>query len=111
MAEKEQRRKGVGSTFRVVAAVYILYLAYGLIKDFEQVPAGQRIFIGVTIVVFIAAPVWILWMVYKESKLQKAADAEERAREAEALPEPEEEDSLEADEERLLEESEDFEKG
>lgn len=47
-------------SLRILAAVYVLYLAYGLIRDFEQTAGSDRIWIAAAIVVFVAAGAAIL---------------------------------------------------
>ena len=57
--DKDNNRKNgdtkVGLTLRIVVAVYVLYLAYGLIQGFGETSGNDRIFIAIAIVVFIAA--------------------------------------------------------
>lgn len=58
-------RKGgdtqVGLTLRVVVALYVLYLAYGLIQGFGETSGNDRIFIAIAIIIFIAAGGTILF--------------------------------------------------
>ena len=47
--DTNNRRKGdtkVGLTLRIVVALYVLYLAYDLIRGFGETAAGDRIFIA-----------------------------------------------------------------
>lgn len=109
MAEQKKPPKTFNPILRVVASVYILYLAFNMIRDFAQVPQNQRVFIGISIVVFIVMPCWFLYTAYKDWKQIKSEEAAEQqaAREAEALnPPPEDEDimmDMDADEQDIQE--------
>ncbi|WP_312641620.1 hypothetical protein [Hydrogenoanaerobacterium sp.] len=102
MADKKEKGKGLSPTFRVIAALYILYLAFGLIKDFGQVPSNQRVFIGITIVVFIAAPIWFLISAFRDIKDQKAQEEAQRAAESEQLADDEDDEDEDEDEDAVL---------
>lgn len=100
MAEHKKPPKTFNPILRVVASVYILYLAFGMIRDFGQVPQNQRMFIGISTAVFIVMPCWFLYTAYKDWKQIKAEEAAEQqaAREAEALnPPPDDEEDLDLD--------------
>ncbi|MBD5491470.1 MAG: hypothetical protein HDR16_04965 [Lachnospiraceae bacterium] len=55
----DNNRKGgdtqVGLTLRIVVALYVLYLAYGLIQGYGETSGNDRIFIAIAIIIFIAA--------------------------------------------------------
>lgn len=53
-------------SLRILVAVYVLYLAYGLIRDFGQAAEGDRIWIAIAIVVFVAAGGAILFFSVKK---------------------------------------------
>lgn len=90
MAENKTKNKGLSPMFRIIAAVYILYLSYDLIKNFVNIPANQRWFFIITIVIFIAASIWFLLSAYQDIKQQKALEDAEKAAEA-AQPNAQEE--------------------
>ena len=66
-----------GLTLRILVAVYILYLAYGLIKGFGETSGNERIFIGAAIVVFLAAGGAILFFSGKKLIRKEYRDADE----------------------------------
>lgn len=90
MADNKTKNKGLSPMFRIIAAVYILYLSYDLIKDFADIPANQRWFFVITIVIFVAASIWFLLSAYQDIKQQKALEDAEKAAEA-AQPDAKEE--------------------
>lgn len=74
-------RKGgdtqVGLTLRIVVALYVLYLAYGLIQGFGETSGNDRIFIAIAIVIFIAAGGAILFFSGRKLIRKEYIDAEE----------------------------------
>lgn len=56
----------IGLTLRVLVALYVLYLAYGLIQGFGETSGNDRIFIAIAIIVFIAAGGVILFFSVKK---------------------------------------------
>lgn len=86
----KNRRSGdtkIGLTLRVVVAVYVLYLAYGLIQGFGETSGNDRIFIAIAIIVFIAAGGAILFFsggkLIRKEYLDAEEDAEDENAEAE----------------------------
>ena len=67
----------VGLTLRVVVALYVLYLAYGLIQGFGETSGNDRIFIAIAIIVFIAAGGAILFFSGRKLIRKEYIDAEE----------------------------------
>lgn len=87
------RRSGdtrVGLTLRVVVALYVLYLAYGLIQGFGETTGNDRIFIAIAIIVFIAAGGAILFFSGRKLIRKEYVDAEEDAGDEETEDKPEE---------------------
>lgn len=80
-------------TIRALASAYILYLGYQLIRDFGDVPANQKIGIGIAAVAFIIIPVYILYTCWRDYRELQAAEQEARLQEP--LPEPEHEQEYE----------------
>lgn len=80
--DNNNRRKGdtkVGLTLRALVAVYVLYLAYGLIQGYGETTGNDRIFIAVAIVVFVAAGGAILILSAKKLIRKEYMDANEEA--------------------------------
>lgn len=80
------RKKGdtrVGLTLRIVVAVYVLYLAYGLIQDFGKNTGNDRIFIAIAIGVFVIAGGAILVLSAKKLIRKEYIDANEEAEDEE----------------------------
>lgn len=80
--DNSNRRKGdtkVGLTLRIVVAVYVLYLAYGLIQDFGKNTGNDRIFIAIAIVIFVIAGGAILILSAKKLIRKEYVDANEEA--------------------------------
>lgn len=76
------RRNGdtkVGLTLRVLVAVYVLYLAYGLIQGFGETSGNDRIFIAAAIVIFVIAGGAILILSAKKLIRKEYVDADESA--------------------------------
>lgn len=76
------RRSGdtrVGLTLRVVVALYVLYLAYGLIQGFGEASGNDRIFIAIAIIIFIAGGGAILFFSGRKLIRKEYVDAEEDA--------------------------------
>lgn len=76
------RRKGdtkVGLTLRILVAVYVLYLAYGLIQNFGENTGNDRIFIAIAIGVFLIAGGAILIISAKKLIRKEYVDANEEA--------------------------------
>lgn len=69
----------VGLTLRIVVAVYVLYLAYGLIEGLGETSGNDRILIGAAIVVFLAAGGAILFFSAKKLIRKEYRDADESA--------------------------------
>lgn len=69
----------VGLTLRVVVAMYVLYLAYGLIQGFGETSGNDRIFIAIAIVIFIAAGGAILFFSGRKLIRKEYIGAEEDA--------------------------------
>lgn len=73
----------VGLTLRVVVALYVLYLAYGLIQGFGETSGNDRIFIAIAIIVFIAAGGAILFFsgrkLIRKEYIDAAQDIEDDA--------------------------------
>ena len=67
----------VGLTLRVVVALYVLYLAYGLIQGFGETSGNDRIFIAIAIIIFIAAGGAILFFSGRKLIRKEYIDAEE----------------------------------
>ena len=88
-------------TFRALASFYILYLAYTLIKDFDQIPANQKVFFGIVIAVFTLVAGFFLFSCWKEWKAAKAAQAEEALAQQEIEAATVQEEPEEVDAERL----------
>lgn len=63
---EENRVNRMIPSLRILVAVYVLYLAYGLIRDFGQAAEGDRIWIAIAIVVFVAAGGAILFFSVKK---------------------------------------------
>lgn len=76
------RRNGdtkIGLTLRVVVAVYVLYLAYGLIQGFGETSGNDRILIAIAIIVFVVSGGMILFFSGKKLIRKEYLDAEEDA--------------------------------
>ena len=87
------RRSGdtqVGLTLRVVGALYVLYLAYGLIQGYGETSGNDRILIAIAIVIFIVAGGAILFFSGRKLIRKEYIDAEENTGEEETGDEPEE---------------------
>ena len=69
----------VGLTLRVVVALYVLYLAYGLIQDFGETSGNDRILIAIAIIIFIVAGGAILFFSGRKLIRKEYIDAEESA--------------------------------
>lgn len=67
----------VGLTLRIVVAVYVLYLAYGLIQGLGATSGNDRILIAIAIIVFIAAGGAILFISGRKLIRKEYMDAEE----------------------------------
>ena len=67
----------VGLTLRILVAVYVLYLACGLIKGLGETSGNDRILIGAAIVVFLAAGGAILFFSGKKLIRKEYRDADE----------------------------------
>lgn len=94
------RRSGdtqVGLTLRVVVALYVLYLAYGLIQGFGETSGNDRILIAIAIIIFIAAGGAILFFsgrkLIRKEYIDATQDIEDDAEDesAEAVDEEEKE--------------------
>lgn len=92
MAENQRPPRTFNPLLRIIASAYILYLAFGMIQGFAEVPANQKLFIGISIVVFIVAPCWFLYTAYRDWKTIKAEEAATAA-EAVALAEASEDEA------------------
>lgn len=80
--DTDNRRNGdtkVGLTLRIVVAAYVLYLAYGLIRDFGQTAGNNRILIAIAIVIFIVAGGAILFFSGKKLIRKEYIDADGNA--------------------------------
>lgn len=80
--DNNNRRKGdtkVGLTLRILVAVYVLYLAYGLIEGFGETAGNDRIFIGAAIGIFLVAGGAILIISAKKLIRKEYVDAYEEA--------------------------------
>ena len=76
------RRSGdtkAGLTLRILVAVYVLYLAYGLIQGFGETSGNDRIFISIAIVIFVVAGGAILFFSGRKLIRKEYMDAEENA--------------------------------
>lgn len=80
----------IGLTLRVVVAVYVLYLAYGLIQGFGETSGNDRIFIGIAIIIFVVAGGAILFFSGRKLIRKEYIDAEEDAGDEGAEDESEE---------------------
>ena len=80
----------VGLTLRVVVALYVLYLAYGLIQGFGETSGNDRIFIAISIIIFVVAGGAILFFSGRKLIRKEYIDAEENTGEEETGDEPEE---------------------
>lgn len=80
---KKYRDTKVGLSLRMLAAAYILYLAYGLIQGFGENVGNDRIFMAIAIVVFLAAGGGILVWSAKKLIKREYADADEQTKEDE----------------------------
>ena len=95
----DNNRKGgdtqVGLTLRVVVALYVLYLAYGLIQGFGETSGNDRIFIAIAIIIFIAAGGAILFFsgrkLIRKEYIDASQDVEDEAGDASAEAESGEE--------------------
>lgn len=67
----------VGLTLRVVVALYVLYLAYGLIQGFGETSGNDRILIAIAIIIFIVAGGAILFFSGRKLIRKEYVDAEE----------------------------------
>lgn len=84
--DNHNRRKGdtkVSLTLRILVAAYVLYLAYGLIQDFEKNTGNNRIFIAAAIGVFLIAGGGILILSVKKLIRKEYVDANEDAEDKE----------------------------
>ncbi len=90
----DNNRKGrdtqVGLTLRVVVALYVLYLAYGLIQGFGETSGNDRIFIAIAIIIFIAAGGAILFFSGRKLIRKEYINAEEGSGDEEKEDESEE---------------------
>lgn len=64
-------------TLRMVVAAYVLYLAYGLIRDFGKNVGSDRYFIGAAIIFFIVAGGALLILSARKLIRKEYIDAEE----------------------------------
>lgn len=82
--ETGNRRKGdtkVGLTLRILVAVYVLYLAYGLIQGFGETSGNDRIFIAIAIAIFVVAGGAILILSGRKLIRKEYVDADEDTKE------------------------------
>ncbi|MEG0115625.1 MAG: hypothetical protein RSA00_04300, partial [Hydrogenoanaerobacterium sp.] len=86
VSQKDEKRKGLSPFLRTIISAYVLYIAYELILQLKagKVAEGQRLFVLISIIVFVVSSIWMFWSVYKDVKAQKAEDAAEAVRMAEA---------------------------
>ncbi len=78
--DNNNRRKGdtkVGLTLRILVAVYVLYLAYGLIQGFGETTGNDRILIAIAIGIFLVAGGAILILSAKKLIRKEYVDADE----------------------------------
>ncbi|MDE7199666.1 MAG: hypothetical protein K2O15_12405 [Lachnospiraceae bacterium] len=78
--DNSNRRKGdtkVGLTLRILVAVYVLYLAYGLIQGFGETTGNDRILIAIAIGIFLVAGGAILILSAKKLIRKEYVDADE----------------------------------
>ncbi len=66
----------VGLTLRIVVAVYVLYLACGLIQGFGETSGNERIGIAIAIIIFLAGGGAILLLSAKKLIRKEYMDAE-----------------------------------
>ena len=81
------RRSGdtqVGLTLRVVVALYVLYLAFGLIQGFGETSGNDRILIAIAIIIFIVAGGAILFFSGKKLIRKEYMDAGDEGKEDES---------------------------
>lgn len=68
---------------RLIAAIYLIYIAYNLLKNWNQIESGERMLILASIIIFIFAGIAIAVIsakgLYKISQDEKRARAEEYA--------------------------------
>ncbi len=79
-SDNNNRRKGdtkVGLTLRILVAVYVLYLAYGLIQGFGETTGNDRILIAIAIGIFLVAGGAILILSAKKLIRKEYVDADE----------------------------------
>lgn len=79
-SDNNNRRNGdtkVGLTLRIIVAVYVLYLAYGLIQDFGKNTGNDRIFIAIAIGIFLIAGGAILILSAKKLIKEEYIDGSE----------------------------------
>ncbi|MEG0838465.1 MAG: hypothetical protein RSF33_01505 [Hydrogenoanaerobacterium sp.] len=103
MSQKDEKRKGLSPFLRTIISGYVLYIAYELILQLKagKVAEGQRLFVLISIIVFVVSSIWMFWSVYKDVKAQKAEDAAEAARMAEAEANVAEEELRDAEDEDI----------
>lgn len=76
----DSRKKGdtkLGLTLRILVAVYVLYLAYGLIQGFGETSGNDRIFIAIAIVFFLISGGAILILSARKLIKKEYVDANE----------------------------------
>ncbi len=76
------RKKGdtkMSLTLRILVAVYVLYLAYGLIQGFGETSGNDRILIAVAIGIFLAGGGAILILSVRKLIRKEYVDANEDA--------------------------------
>lgn len=76
----QKKRNGdtkLSLTLRMVVAAYVLYLAYGLIRDFGKNVGNDRFFIGAAIIFFVVAGGALLILSARKLIRKEYIDAEE----------------------------------
>lgn len=89
-----------GLTLRILVALYVLYLAYGLIKGFGETTGNDRLLIGAAIVVFLAAGGAILFFSAKKLIRKEYRDADENTESTESAETGEAGESAQDEEKR-----------
>lgn len=79
-----------GLILRIMLAFYVLYLAYGLAKDFGEISGNEKILIGAAIVIFVAAGGAILFFSAKKLIRKEYKDADEGEEDTEDAKDEEE---------------------
>ena len=94
MANGAPPRKGMNNAFRVVASIFILYLALDLFRNLGDVPGNEKLLIGVIAGLFVLAGGWFLISALRDIKREKEAEeaAAQQAAELEVLESPSSED-------------------